>query len=728
MEKRNDKAFTNRRKGETNSRAATKVKAKRTAQYLIAMIVIPLILFFLLEGFLIVVQYGYPTTFFIKKKCEGQYRYVPNHKIGWRYFPKPVAPRLHFPGHFPARKGDTTYRIFVFGESAVQGDVLGNFSFTSMLDEMLKTHYPGMHFEVINTGMVAISSWTVLQFVKEMVTYQPDLFIIYCGNNEIVGPYGPGTIFASLGSRTFVKLHVWASSLKITQLLTSVRENIQQGLFKKKPVLWKGMEMFLEKQIPVDDDSLPVAIGNFRQNIKEMVGIARNHGVPVIVCTVASNVKDSPPFSSMHRADLSDLELRRWESLYQHGVSLERQGLFSQALEIYQRAEQIDAAYAELNFRMADGYYRLGNYTKAKEYYIKARDNDTLRFRPSSALYQVIKQDYGIQSIDSSTQLVDIERSFAEASPEGIPGENLFYDHVHLNIDGHYLVASRIFDSIVHNGWLSNVSTTGTILGGTCSKTECLKRLGYTTTDEYKLLNKIIQVLSRPPFTNQLNHETHLRHLKLQYENYLQGRNKDSMEKTVADYKEALLLNRHNEGLRLRLASTYKQMGQYEEARDHYLKLLEMNPGKPQILHLLAKVYSTLGKSEKAIECYQEAIKHRPYNPVWYSDRGLVYFKKGDYDKAIADFSQALSIEPKYAIACNNRGSVYFKKGDYDKAIADFNRAVSIDPNYAAAYNNRGSVYFKKEDYDKAWEDFHQAQRLGHPVDPAVLKNRGRSP
>jgi tetratricopeptide (TPR) repeat protein len=409
-------------------------------------------------------------------------------------------------------------------------------------------------------------------------------------------------------------------------------------------------------------------------------------------------------------------------------VSLERQGLFSQTLEIYQRAEQIDAAYAELNFRMADGYYRLGNYTKAEEYYIKARDNDTLRFRPSSALYQVIKQDYGIQSIDSSTQLVDIERSFAEASPEGIPGENLFYDHVHLNIDGHYLVASRIFDSIVHNGWLSNVSTTGTILGGTCSKTECLKRLGYTTTDEYKLLNKIIQVLSRPPFTNQLNHETHLRHLKLQYENYLQGRNKDSMEKTVADYKEALLLNLHNEGLRLRLASTYKQMGQYEEARDHYLKLLEMNPGKPQILHLLAKVYSTLGKSEKAIECYQEAIKHRPYNPVWYSDRGLVYFKKGDYDKAIADFSQALSIEPKYAIACNNRGSVYFKKGDYDKAIADFNRAVSIDPNYAAAYNNRGSVYFKKEDYDKAWEDFHQAQRLGHPVDPAVLKNRGRSP
>jgi tetratricopeptide (TPR) repeat protein len=702
------------------------VNAKRTAQYLIAIILIPLILFFLLEGLLTVVKCGYPVTFFIKEKCEGQYRYVANHKIGWRYFPRSVAPRLHFPGHFPAIKGDNTYRVFVFGESAVQGDVLGNFSFTYMLDEMLKAHYPGIHFEVINTGMVAISSWAVLQFVKEMVNYQPDLFILYCGNNEIVGPYGPGTIFASLGSRTFVKLQIWARSLKITQLLKSVREYTQQRLFKKKPVLWKGMEMFLEKQIPVDDDSLPVAIGNFRQNIKEMVGIAKNHGVQVIVCTVASNLKDSPPFSSMHRANLSDRELRSWEGLYQQGVSLEHQGLFSKAIEIYHRAEKIDPAYAELNFRLANGYYHLDNYTKAKEYYIKARDNDTLRFRPSSAIYQVIKQDYERQPIENFTQLVDIERSFAEASPEGIPGENLFYDHVHLNIDGHYLAASRIFNSIINNGWIANVSNAEMIQGSTCSKTECLKRLGYTKTDEYKLLNKIIKFLSKPPFTNQLNHETYLRNLKLQYEKYVKDRNKEFMDKTVAAYKEALLLNPQNEGLLLRLASTYKQMGQYGQARDHYLKLLKMNPDKPQILHLLAKVYSKLGKSEKAIEYYQEAIKNRPYNPSWYSDRGLVYFKKGEYDKAISDFNQALSIEPNYAVACNNRGSVYFKKGEYDEAISGFNQALSIDPNYAVAYYNRGSAYSKKGEYNKAWEDFHKAQRLGYPVDPAFLKNLRR--
>jgi len=726
MGKRNDKGFTNKTKGETNTRAETKANAKGTIQYIIAIIVIPLILFFLIEGLLAVVNYGYPVTFFIKKECEGQYEYVANHKIGWSYFPKPVAPRLHFPGHFPAIKGENTYRIFVFGESAVQGDVLGNFSFTYMLDEMLKANYPDIHFEIINTGMVAISSWIVLQFVKEMVKYQPDLFIFYCGNNEIVGPYGPGTVFASFGSRNFVKLQIWASSLKMTQLLKSLRENIQQRLFKKKPVLWKGMEMFLEKQIPVDDDSLPVAIDNFRQNIKEMVEISQNHGVKVMVSTVASNVKDSPPFSSMHRVDLSDRELMTWESLYQQGVSLEGQDLFSKAIGIYHKAEKIDAAYAELSFRLANCYYQLGNYTKAQEYYIKARDKDTLRFRPSSAINQAIKRDYERQPIEKFTQLVDIEKSFAKASPEGIPGKNLFYDHVHLNIKGNYLAASKIFDSIINNGWISKVSSSETIQGSTISKIECLQRLGYTKTDEFKLHNKIIRALSKPPFTNQLNHEAYLRDLKLQYEKSGKGKNEELMDSTVATYKEALLLNPHNEGLRFRLASIYKEMGQYEQARDQYLKLLKMNPGKPQILHLLAKVYSKMGNSGKAIEYYQEAIKNRPYSPSWYSDRGSVYFKKGNYTKAISDFSQALSIEPNYAVAYNNRGSVYFKKGDYDKAISDFNQALSIALNYAAAYNNRGLAYAKKGEYDRAREDFHRAQRLGHPVDPVFLKSLPR--
>ena len=46
-----------------------------------------------------------------------------------------------------------------------------------------------------NAATVAINSHVVLPIVKECVRLEPDLVIVYLGNNEVVGPYGPGTVF-----------------------------------------------------------------------------------------------------------------------------------------------------------------------------------------------------------------------------------------------------------------------------------------------------------------------------------------------------------------------------------------------------------------------------------------------------------------------------------------------------------------------------------------------------
>ena len=56
-----------------------------------------------------------------------------------------------------------------------------------------------MNFEVANTGSVAINSHVLLPIAKGLAQQRPDLFIIYSGNNEVVGPYGPGTALVSGG-------------------------------------------------------------------------------------------------------------------------------------------------------------------------------------------------------------------------------------------------------------------------------------------------------------------------------------------------------------------------------------------------------------------------------------------------------------------------------------------------------------------------------------------------
>jgi len=46
---------------------------------------------------------------------------------------------------------------------------------------------------VVNVGISAISSYMVLNFVNELVQYQPDLFVLYMGHNEFYGAFGIGS-------------------------------------------------------------------------------------------------------------------------------------------------------------------------------------------------------------------------------------------------------------------------------------------------------------------------------------------------------------------------------------------------------------------------------------------------------------------------------------------------------------------------------------------------------
>jgi len=57
---------------------------------------------------------------------------------------------------------------------------------------MLRHQYPKTNFEVVVPAMPAINSHVVRVIAKSCARWQADLFILYVGNNEVVGPYGSG--------------------------------------------------------------------------------------------------------------------------------------------------------------------------------------------------------------------------------------------------------------------------------------------------------------------------------------------------------------------------------------------------------------------------------------------------------------------------------------------------------------------------------------------------------
>ena len=119
-----------------------------------------------------------------------------NPRFGWRFFPVALA-RTPLPLAFPARKPPGTFRVFVFGESAAMGIPELALASAALTEVLVEASYPDVDVEMINTAMTAINSHVVAEIARECVRCEPDAFVIYMGNNEVVGPFGPGTIFTS---------------------------------------------------------------------------------------------------------------------------------------------------------------------------------------------------------------------------------------------------------------------------------------------------------------------------------------------------------------------------------------------------------------------------------------------------------------------------------------------------------------------------------------------------
>jgi len=444
------------------------------------------------------------------------------------FFPAPFFPpgMIKTPQAYsiPADKPQGTYRIFVLGESAAMGDPDPAYAFSRYLDVMLRERYPSMKFEVVNTGSVAINSHVVLPIAEGLAKERPDLFIIYSGNNEVVGPYGPGTaLTTSKMSLPVIRASIFVRSTRIGQLLTKV------GTRKKE---WRGMEMFLDKQVPASSPLMQYTYANFDKNLRDTIEAGRSAGARVIVSTAATNLKDCAPFGSLHRPDLTPDELRSWTALVQQGSDAEASRSYDEALKSYEAATRIDGQYAELEFRIARTLWKMGDYPGAKQHFVRARDLDTLRFRADSRINDINRA----VANSSGAELVDAEALFSKESPNGIIGSELVYEHVHLTPPGNYLLARAMFLQIASK--LPAAAGRAMTEADVPSEAECEQLLAYTGHDRLRIATEMLQRLQRPPFTNQLNHSDQLLRLTIEAQ-----APDESPDQTSAEYEWAIRKN-----------------------------------------------------------------------------------------------------------------------------------------------------------------------------------------
>ncbi len=450
--------------------------------------------------------------------CDDPYFTTPFFPPGMLRTPRPYA--IH------AKKPAGTYRIFVLGESAAWGDPDPTYGFARYLEVMLRQKFPQENFEIINISITAVNSHVLLPLARDVAQYQPDLFIIYAGNNEVVGPFGPGTVLTPTGSSVrSVRARIFINSTRLSQL-------VQRLVHREKKPEWRGMEMFLERQVRADSPQMKPVYGNFQANMRDIVAVARGAGAQVLVSTVGTNLKDCAPFASQHREGIRQDELRSFDDLVQRGAARESAGSHAEALQLFLAAEKIDPQYAELQFRIGQSLWVLGDFDGAKERFVQAQDLDTLRFRADSKINEIIR---GLPGTDAGVGVVDAAAVFAGESGHGVPGGELFYEHVHMNPRGNYVLARALFQQIA--GRLPAEMQRGAASGDVLSEEECERRLAFTAYDRARVAGLIVSKLQRPPFTNQLNHAEELQRA--------QGEAQASVDyqEMVAEYQWAIAQN-----------------------------------------------------------------------------------------------------------------------------------------------------------------------------------------
>jgi len=706
----------------------------------VAAVAVPLLFLALVELSLRLAGYGHPTSFFLRTTVAGHETLVENTWFGVRFFP-PALSRSPAPISFRLQKPSGVYRIFLFGESAALGDPRPAYGAGRYLEVLLRDRFPTREFEVICVAMTAINSHAILPIARECARYDGDLWIVYAGNNEMAGPFGANTVFGPQAPpRLVVRAYLAVQRLRLGQWLV----NRMSGFARETspPGAWGGLKMFLDHPLPVDHPGRERVYEGFRHNLADLVRTGGRAGVPVILSSVASNLKDCAPFASAPRLTAGGRDRGGWDSLVQSGDRLARQGRWAEAATQFQSALQQTPQFAELHFRQGQSFVVRAEFEAARKCFEQARDLDTLPFRADSRINAIIEET-ARRHAGKGVRYVDAVTTLTRQTPVPIPGQESFYDHVHLNPDGNYRLARAWAESIAPllTGPAAEVSAAAWADPETCAQ-----RLGLTEWNRLAALEEMLRRLLDAPFTNQFNHVVRLDHVRRQlaetrdrmrsqspqdlrsgYEAAIRNRPNDhwlhhnyaeylknfgDLTQATAEMQRVRDLVPHHYAAHLQLGRLLARQKRYDEARQSLLEALRRRPDLSDAYLELGQISASQGKLEQALADFDAALRQRPESVGVYLRRADVLMALKRRDAAIQSLRDAILLQPSAWEARYLLGVELATDGKTAEAQAELAEVVRLRPEHVLARLNLGNLLARQGRFDDALAQFREVQRL----------------
>ncbi|MDR1331403.1 MAG: GDSL-type esterase/lipase family protein, partial [Tannerella sp.] len=427
---------------------------RRERLYRAIAILLPFLALAAAEAALRACGYGHDLDAFIPYPQNTEY-VVFNPHASNRFF---LDPRFAPSGNkelMRAEKAGGTFRIIVLGESTTVGfPYFHNGSFHRWLLYRLLRTYPDSHFEVVNLSLTAVNSYAVRRFAEEAARCEPDAVLIYAGQNEYYGAQGVASSQMLASAPAVVDAMLRMRRSRLVQWATNA-----YGALRQTPGQAEATRMELmigDRQIPRGSALYDRGLAQFEYNMDAALRHLAERGIPVFVSSVASNIKDLPPFVS----DGADPE--------------------SDAARLY-----------------ALGHEALGRgeYERAHDLLTRAKDADLLRFRAPEALNGIVEalcERYG------GAHFVDTRRALEARAPHGLLGDELFTDHVHPNLTGYAVMSEAFYGALLASGLLPPAPQ------GAMSDGELERDMPVSPVDSLAARLRIAQLRAHFPFYDSL--------------------------------------------------------------------------------------------------------------------------------------------------------------------------------------------------------------------------------
>lgn len=479
-----------------------------------------------------------------------------------------------------------------------------------LLAAQLRALFPNRDVEVVNTAMTSVNSHVVYQVAKTLPAESAHVAVILMGNNEVVGPYGPGTFNQNfLSSLSAIRALQALKRTRLWQLLDSALSEVQSS-DAKADLEWQGMQMFVDNGVAEDDPRMSAVYEHFEGNLRDIVDTLDAKGMHVVLSTVPVNLRQSAPFLSVSRDDISAGDETKLTALRERAELQALNGRWREAQDLWQQAIALNAGHADSHFQLATSLENLGEYALARSHYERALDLDGLRFRADTRINAIIE---GVAREYDSSQVsfVHSSKGFDRASAPYAPGWDLLLEHVHYDFSGNAVLA-RIFSRAIARHL--SPTTPPKLL----KPEEVAARIGFPNHETIENLKNLQGMAKQPPFPGQSNYQDYLAFLATELSSVTAevGEPKDVVRRRQqvlvdgeGDWKlhfEMIALARHLKNKQAQYYHLDQLFKLYPHNRESYINLatlLSQDGRWAEVIPLLERSLSyTRGREELVVE------------------------------------------------------------------------------------------------------------------------------